>query len=138
MPLPEGVWEWPLLAGLLLVVGWVLWTQREEGRRMEAERTRYEERVGRILEAAERDRQRQIEAWDGLVARSIETQAAVAEGLGRLCLEVDRLTRCMAEEHEEMLSRCVEGHGKARARARAWSELADRLSFGEVGDGEGE
>ena len=112
--LTDGIWQWPLLAGLLVVVGWVLFTQREERKRvaeeMAAERARWEERVSRMLEDAALDRQRQIEAWNGLVQRSIETQAEVAQGLARLCLEVDRLTRAMSAEHEEMLVRCVEGH----------------------------
>ncbi len=116
MPVPGEVWQWPLLAGLLLVVGWVLWVQREERRRvaveMGEERKRHEEQVAQVLADAEADRKRQLEAWQGVVQRSIETQVEVASGLARLCLEVERLTRAMGEEHREIMVRCIEGHAR--------------------------
>ena len=127
MPVPEGVWEWPLLAGLLVVVGWVLWTQREERRRVAAEmvqeRARHEERMAQLLQAAEADRRLQMEAWEGLVRQSVELQSDLVGGLARLCLEVDKLSKAMGEEHEEILRRCSEEHGRAVSRG----QLAEML-----------
>ena len=120
MPVPSEVWQWPLLAGLLIVVGWVLWTQREERRRVAAEigaeRERHEKQVAGMLAEADADRKAYMAAWQGMVERSVEAQLQVAEGLGRLCLEVDKLSAAMGEEHEEILRRCSEEHEKAVLR----------------------
>ena len=116
MPVPEGVWQWPLLAGLLVVVGWVLWTQREALQRAAVERERHEAQIGKMLEEAEEERRRQLEAWEGLVRESVAQQVELTKALGALCGEVRDLGKAMSEEHGAIMARCSVEHGKAAAR----------------------
>lgn len=100
MPVPEELLQWPILAGLLVVIGWLLWTQREE-------RKRYEERMGRLLDVAEEDRAAHFEAWRMAVREQVSVQHEVVMSLAKLCAEVDRLAERMREEHGEILARCA-------------------------------
>lgn len=104
MPIPEELWQWPVLAVLAAVIGWLLWIQREE-------RRRYEERMSRLLDSAEADRATHLQAWNVLVREQVGSQHEVVAALAKLCLEVDRLSESMQAQHTEIMARY--GDGKA-------------------------
>ena len=102
MGFPEEFLQWPLMAALLLVIGWLLYVQREE-------RRRYEDRMGRLLDSAEQDRAAHLDAWNTLVRDQVGSQHEVVAALAKLCLEVDRLSAAMKREHEEIVRVCRRG-----------------------------
>ena len=100
--MPEAVWEWPALAALLLVVGWMLFEQRRATDRMAEERARHEERMDAVVAAMEKDRRECLDAWKGLMREGIEGQHKTAEALAALCVEVEGLREVTSRQFLEI------------------------------------
>ena len=99
--LPIEVWQYPMIAGLLLVVGWLLYQlwqsgkgAREEREKAAAEAKREREQSVAFMEdlvrQSQEERQAHLHSWQEMVAGMIEVQRAVVSNL---------------EQHEDLAER---------------------------------
>ena len=116
-----GAYELPAISILaLIVIGWLLWTQREERRRIsaesQAERRQHTEFVENLVAKAEADRTMQMAQWREMVAQSIAAYQSLCKAL---------------QDHEERSERRFQDHERnARERTRSLVTACEGLRGG--------
>ena len=113
IPLPEQAWQLPAIAVvLLLVIGYLLWTNREQRREAEAERKTSQAFLQSLVDSNDKERRDSTKCFIELVERTTQAQEKTASAIKDI---VDTL----ATELGNHDSRAAERHGQAMAELRA-------------------
>jgi len=114
MELPSDFWQLPAIAvALLLVIGWLLYTQREERRSQTAERAEMVSYMRTLLQDAEAQRRQDLGSFATLLERNIVVQERTAAAISSFAQALAEET----ERHEERAQRRFEA-AERQAEAR--------------------
>ena len=117
MDLPSDFWQLPAIAvALLLVIGWLLYTQREERRSQATERAEMSAYLRKLVQDAEAQRKADLAGFTALLERNIVVQERTAASIASF---TKALAEEMGRQEERAQRRFEEGQRQAEARCQA-------------------
>jgi len=118
--IPDSLWQWPLLAAIMVVIGWLLYQMREQMKIAKEERKEQmlqarEERekntkfIQELVQKSDAERLNFMESLKQIIMANLQAQQAMTSALERHAADVDRnfadLAKELERKHTELIKR---------------------------------
>jgi mevalonate kinase len=118
--IPTELWEWPLLAAVIVVVGWLLYQMRDQMRQAKEERKEQmivsrEERekntkfIQEMVQKSDAERSNFIDSLKQIITANLQAQQAMTYAIEKHAADVDRsfaeLCKDTEKRHAELMKR---------------------------------
>ncbi len=110
--IPDSLWQWPLLAAIIVVVGWLLYQMREQMKTAKDERKEQmlqarEERekntkfIQELVQKSDAERMNFMESLKQIITANLQAQQAMTYALERHAADMDRNFADLCKESEK-------------------------------------